>query len=408
MAKPKLLYLCHRIPYPPNKGDKIRSFNILKALSEQFDVYLGCFVDDPFDHQYESRLSQWCVQYKCVRQNKTTCKIKGLTSFFTNKPITLPYYADPELQQWVDVTLEQQKIDQVFIFSSAMAQYVDGPHYNHLHRVIDFVDIDSDKWRQYAENKTGIMRFVYHREYTKLAQYEHHYCHQFAASLFVSADEAAMFQRLMPSQLHSKIHPLLNGVDTDFFDPKAPLQPAEFPLQSPYLVFTGAMDYWANVDAVVWFVQHVWPFIKAKQPQLQLYIVGGNPTADVLALAANDIHVTGRVHDVRPYIAHANAVVAPLRIARGIQNKVLEAMAMDKPIIATSMAIEGINAPSSACLRIADSGSEFAEHCHDIVAASALAIDNRAWVIEHFTWQATLQPLAGFLATPIADELTCS
>lgn len=408
MAKPKLLYLCHRIPYPPNKGDKIRSFNILKALAEQFDVYLGCFVDDPFDHQYESRLSQWCVDYKCVRQNKTTSKLKGLTSFLTNTPITLPYYADAQLQHWVDDTIERHQIEQVFIFSSAMAQYVDGDHYKTLHRVIDFVDIDSDKWRQYAENKTGIMRFIYHREYKQLARFEQHYCRHFAASLFVSSDEAAMFQRLMPSQLHPKIHPLLNGVDTEFFNPTATLQAAEIPLQAPYLVFTGAMDYWANVDAVVWFVQHVWPLLKAKQPKLQFYIVGGNPSAEVLALATSDIHVTGRVHDVRPYIANASAVVAPLRIARGIQNKVLEAMAMDKPIIATSMAIEGINAPSSACLRIADNADDFAAHCHDLIQAPSHDMDNRAWVLRHFTWQATLKPLADFLPTSTAEDTLCN
>jgi len=408
MAKPKLLYLCHRIPYPPNKGDKIRSFNILKALAEKFDVYLGCFVDDPFDHQYESRLSQWCVDYKCVAQNKTTSKFKGLTSFLTNKPITLPYYANAKLQHWVDDTIERHQIEQVFIFSSAMAQYVDGDQYKSLHRVIDFVDIDSDKWRQYAENKSGIMRFVYHREYKQLARFEQHYCEHFAASLFVSSDEAALFQRLMPSTLQQKIHPLLNGVDTDFFNPNTTLQAAEILLQAPYLVFTGAMDYWANVDAVVWFVQHVWPLLTAKQPKLQFYIVGGNPSAEVMALASKDIHITGRVHDVRPYIANAAAVVAPLRIARGIQNKVLEAMAMDKPIIATSMAIEGINAPSSPCLRIADTADDFAAHCHDVMQATALDIDNRAWVLLHFTWQATLEPLADFIPTSTADATLCN
>lgn len=403
MAKPKLLYLCHRIPYPPNKGDKIRSFNILKALADHYEIFLGCFIDDPFDYQYETQLANWCSEYYCRPQHKIVAKLKGLTSFITGKPITLPYYYDRELQHWVDQTIRQQKIDTVFLYSSAMAQYVDGKMYAHLHRVLDFVDIDSDKWRQYAEKNQGIMRYVYQREFKLLAAKEQYYCKTFDYSLFVSDDEANLFRQQTPAISRPKVKALLNGVDTVFFDPDfashatengrqtAPVEPQ---CHTPYLVFTGAMDYWANVDAVCWFVREVWPVLKQQRPELYFYIVGGNPSAEVVALTQQpDVVVTGRVHDIRPYIANAEVVVAPLRIARGIQNKVLEAMAMNKPIVATGMAMEGINAPNGPFLQQSDDAIEFANYCLALLAAQDSQNPNRQWVIEHFTWPATLAPL---------------
>ncbi len=396
MAKPKILYLCHRIPYPPNKGDKIRSFNVLKALAEYFEVYLGCFVDDEYDWQYQDRLTSWCSEYKCLPQHKTLAKLKGLTSFLTGKSITEPYYFDARMQLWVDETIKKHQITKVFIFSSAMAQYVDQAKYSHLHRVIDFVDVDSDKWRQYAQSHQGLMKWVYQREHHKLQQAEQKYCERFNHSVFVSPDEAALFRSLMPSACSEKITHLLNGVDVDFFAPEqaATVTATEVPLNRRYLVFTGAMDYWANVDAVRWFADEVWPALVATQPDLHFIIAGGNPTAEVKALALkHNIVVTGRVKDVRPYIQHALFVVAPLRIARGIQNKVLEAMSLNKAVVATDMAMEGINAPQSPWLRQTDSAETFIAYCMDLLQNPVDDIGARQWVIENFTWQATLAPL---------------
>ncbi len=397
MAKPKVLFLCHRIPYPPNKGDKIRSFNLLKALSRDYEVFLGCFIDDAFDYQYEEKLADWCVEYNCRPLHKTTATFKALRGFINQKPLTLPYYHDSDLQDWVDDTIKQQKISTVVLFSAAMAQYVDGKAYAHLHRVLDLVDVDSDKWRQYAEKKQGVMRYVYRYEAKQLQKMEQHYCQAFSATLLVSEDEAKLFQRLMPATLTPKIHAVCNGVDVDYFDPARNLAPSESQA-TKNIVFTGAMDYWANVDAVCWFVQHVWPIIHERQPDTEFFIVGGNPTADVQALTAvAGVHVTGRVDDIRPYIAAAAVVVAPLRIARGIQNKVLEAMAMDKAIVATSMAMEGINAPAMPYLRQADDAIPFADACLELLNREQLATvdgQHRTWIIQHFTWQATLAQFA--------------
>lgn len=397
MAKPKILYLCHRIPYPPNKGDKIRSFNLLKELAKTHDVYLGCFVDDPYDLQYVDKLSEFCVEYCSPALPKLWAKLKGLSSFLTGKPITLPYYHNQQLDRWVARILAEHQIETVFVFSSSMAQYVDRPQHQSLCRVIDFVDIDSDKWRQYANKQQGVMRWIFQREYRLLQRYEQRYCEQFDHSLFVSPDEAMMFKTLMPAVLAPKIAALLNGVDVDFFNPNALMANAEVTLNDDYIVFTGAMDYWANADAVIWFCDHVWPLIKAAKPSLQFMIVGGNPDPKVVALAERaGVIVTGRVHDVRPYIQHAKVVVAPLQIARGIQNKVLEAMSLNKPIVATAMAMEGINAPISLCLAQTDDPTEFAQHVLAMLS-SPPSVTSRDWVIRHFTWQATLSQLPRLL-----------
>ena len=398
MSKEPLLFLCHRIPYPPNKGDKIRSFNILKMLNERFDVYVGCFIDDPYDKRYQSTLEEYCVSANVINQNKQLAKLKGLTSLLTGKPITLPYYFDSKMQQWVDKIVAQYGITKAFVYSSSMAQYCQGKAYLDMLRVIDFVDVDSDKWRQYALKKQGISRWIYQREHRLLSAVENQICQQFDHSLFVSPDEAALFAQTQHTDNAVKVHGILNGVDVDYFHPMQKFATESLVPSVPFISFTGAMDYWANIDAVMWFAEKVWPQIIAQCPEAKFVIAGGNPSSEVKSLAKKKgIIVTGRVNDMRPFIAQAACVVAPLQIARGIQNKVLEAMALDKPVVCTSMAMEGINAPSSTHVHIEDNAQHTAQLCIDYLHKPiSEPVGNRAWVLTHFTWQQTLLPLAAF------------
>lgn len=400
-AKEPLLFLCHRIPFPPNKGDKIRSFNILKKLSEHYEVHLGCFIDDAFDKQYTTSLNKYCASVFHLDQHKTLSKIKGLTGFLTNKPITLPYYYDKRMQHWVNKTCAEQKISKVFVYSSSMAQYIQADKYQHLERVIDFVDVDSDKWRQYAEKKTGIAKWFFNREYRLLAKEEQQICQQFTYSLFVSPDEASLFEDLQPKDQAEKIHGLLNGVDVDFFNPDNNFSQEDLVPSTPFISFTGAMDYWANIDAVMWFVDEVWPIILSHQPDAVFCIVGGNPSNEVKDLAKKhrNIVVTGRVHDVRPFITQAHCVVAPLQIARGIQNKVLEAMSLNKPIVVTTMAMEGINAEQGEGVIITDDKNTYADSCLSLLSTPSKPIKNREWVLAHFTWRQTLTPLLDYFSS---------
>lgn len=394
MSKEPMLFVCHRIPFPPNKGDKIRSFNMLKALSEKFDIYLASFVDDPYDWQFADKLNAFCQDKLLLGQNKSVSKLKGTSAFLTGKAISLPYYYNGKMQRWIDDILTTHKINNVFVYSSVMAQFFSPQQLSSLKVVVDFVDVDSDKWRQYAAGKTGLEKWIYSREHIKLAEFENYVAHHVKSSLFVSPQEAELFKQQLPVELRSKVSGILNGVDTTFFNPG--FESDESFNESVDVVFTGAMDYWANIDAVVWFSKYVWPLIIAKQPGSTFYIVGGNPSEEVKALHNNNgIKVTGRVKDVRPYIQASKVAVAPLQIARGIQNKVLEAMSMEKAVVATSMAIEGIETDTKNVV-VTDDPHDFAEQVLGLCGDSIRAEDNRKWILENLQWQSTLELLPDF------------
>lgn len=391
MQKEPLLFLCHRIPFPPNKGDKIRSYNILKVLAKDYDIHLACFVDDPFDWQYTAHLESLCESSLFVKQNKLLSKVKGLKAFISNSAISLPYYFSRKMHKWVNAKVQQHNIARVFVYSSVMAQYIDLEKTSGLTTIVDFVDVDSDKWRQYSESKTGIAKWVYQREFDKLAAFETKIALQAKHSLFVSPQEAELFKQQIPDSVGNSVHGILNGVDTQFFDPKN--NNIEALDEQIDVVFTGAMDYWANVDAVLWFSKEIWPMIRKIHPEASFFIVGGGPGSTVMALNGNQgITVTGRVKDVRPYILQSKVIVAPMQIARGIQNKVLEGMAMAKPVIATTMAIEGIEGRNEH-VRITNDPIVFSEYVASYMDKITNANESREWIMQHLQWHATLADL---------------
>ncbi|QUJ69308.1 TIGR03087 family PEP-CTERM/XrtA system glycosyltransferase (plasmid) [Photobacterium sp. GJ3] len=280
--KPAILYLCHRIPYPPNKGDKIASYHLLKYLSQHYDVYLGCFIDDPTDWQYCPTVDLLCRETCFVALHPTQAKFKSLRALLSGQPMTLPYYASSDMRKWIDRCLDRCRdshpIRKALVFSSSMAQYLMTASPD-LHKVMHFVDLDSEKWRQYAEKKSGLMHLIYQREYHTLARYEKQVCAAFDVSCFVTDTEKNAFTAQLPDSLHHKVRTLENGIDSQYFSPDASFsRETDYPLaQENYVVFTGAMDYWANVDAVCWFVQTVWPIVLQHHPDCRFYIVGSSP-----------------------------------------------------------------------------------------------------------------------------------
>ncbi len=382
----ELLYLVHRIPYPPNKGDKIRSYHLLQHLARRYKVHVGAFIDDSNDWQYAAALARLAGgEIKLLPLNSRLATVKSAAGFLTREPLTLLYYRDKKMQSWVDTLIARRPITRAVVYSSSMAQYV--MRHTQLHRVIDFVDIDSDKWRQYAQKKTWPMNWVYRRESRTLFAYEQAVTHAFAASAFVSDAEAALFKQLAPD-CADKVFDFSNGVDTDYFSPALSFA-SPYRAKEQVLVFTGAMDYWANVDAVTWFVKDIFPAVQRAHPAAAFYIVGTRPTPEVQALAQHKgVTVTGAVPDTRPYIAHAAMAVAPLRIARGIQNKVLEAMAMAKPTIVTAQALEGIDAQAGRDLLLASDSAAFSAHCIALLShpQPELGLAARERVVLGYSW----------------------
>jgi len=409
MKKLPLLFLCHRIPYPPNKGDKIRSFHLLHHLSQHFDIYLATFVDDPADWPWVGEVEKFCVDSLFLELNPTRARLRSLSGLATGKVLSLPYYRNAEMQAWICERTAEHNISHLLVFSAAMAQYVTDPALSFERRVIDFVDVDPDKWQQYALQKRWPMNWLYRREGELLLGFEREVARLFDAGLFVSSAEADMFRELAPASAH-KVGFYNNGVNTEYFDPDVAL-PNPYSESEQALVFTGAMDYWPNIDAVTWFAREVFPQLRAREPGLQFYIVGSSPANAVTQLAGlPGVSVTGRVEDVRPYLQHALAVVAPMRIARGVQNKVLEAMAMEKMVIVSGKGLEGIDACHCEHVLLADTAEQYVSCMQQILEGHhpEMGRQARCRISTHFSWDENLPEvvylLAGEQSPPLVVE----
>lgn len=405
---PDLLFLAHRIPYPPDKGDKIRAWNIFRHLAETHRMHLGCFVDDPADAQYIAELQSLCADLICIPLDRRVQHIKTLLRLRRGQPLSLGYFHDRRLQRWVDAKLASGVIDGVYVFSSAMAGYV--MHANGVRRILDMVDVDSEKWTAYAETARFPARAVWAREGRTLLAFERRAAAHFDHSLFVSEHEWQRFVTLAPETLH-RTSWVSNGVDLEYFSPAHRFEPP-FERHGADLVFTGRMDYWPNVDAVQWFAREVLPVLRKHAPAARLWIVGAEPSSEVRALASlPGVAVTGRVPDTRPWLAAAAVVVAPLRIARGIQNKLLEAMAMAKTVVATPEAFEGVQAVPGRDILLASGVDETVRR---IVAVfdgqhKGMGAAARQAVEAAHQWSVTLRPIDALLESAVSvDNLTGS
>ena len=392
-----LLLLCHRIPYPPNKGDKIRAWHLLKFLAQRYRIYLGAFVDDEEDWVYAPVLNQVCEATCFIPLKPSGARLRSLEGLLRGCALSLPYYRSKKLKHWVSSVCEQQAIRRRVVFSSAMGQFLSHPVAG-ARTVVDFVDVDSDKWRQYAAERRGLSAWVYGREARLLEQYERTLAGQADASLFVSSAEAEFFRGVVGHQA-SSVGFYSNGVDAAYFDPAA-VDGGEHGGNAPELVFTGAMDYWPNVDAVCWFAEEVLPVLRKSWPELRFTIVGGKPSPAVLHLRTlPGVEVTGRVPDVRPYLARCTAAVAPMRVARGIQNKVLEAMAMGRPVLTSAMGLEGIGAENERSVLIANEAEEYVSHMDNLMKGlhGQLGTRARQLVLDEFSWDRCLAPVVQIL-----------
>jgi sugar transferase (PEP-CTERM/EpsH1 system associated) len=390
VAKPELLFLTQRIPYPPIKGEKIRPLQILRHLTKRYVVHLGCLIDDPDDWRHVPVIRELCGETYLAKLNPRVAKLACLRGLLAGEPLSKVYFQDRGLAGWVNTLLAERRPARAIVCSSAMAQYLLGSPHLPVRTVMDFADVDADKWRQYAQTRSGPMRWIYARESRTLLAYDRRVGAAVSSSTFVSRAEAELFRGLAP-ELADKIHYVNSGVDAAYF---SPLHSFARPFAGEALVFTGTMSYWPNIDAVTWFVGEILPLIRRRLPNLQFYIVGSSPSAEVARLAAKPgIVVTGRVADVRPYVAHAAAAVVPLRIANGVQNKVIEAMAMAKPVIATPRGLAGVDLDREREVVVGDGTAGFAEAVLATLARSdlpALGARARARVLSAYNWERNL------------------
>jgi polysaccharide biosynthesis protein PslH len=396
-----VLFLAHRIPYPPDKGDKIRAYNVLRHLAERYRVHLATFIDAPEDVVYIPELEKICATIVWQKLSARRARLRSFAGLLNGAPLTQFYFSDRRLRAAVEQLIATHQPGLIYVFSSAMAPYV--PDRQGARVILDMVDVDSEKWRQYAETGSGPARAIYRREGRTLLALERQAAARADAVLLVSRAEVELFTSLAP-EAASRTHCVGNGVDIAYFDPSGAFAD---PLDTrPALVFTGAMNYRPNVEAMGWFVEHVMPRLRRRAIPPCLWIVGSNPSRAVLALAGPDIRVTGRVPDVRPYLRYAQVAVAPLQIGRGIQNKVLEAMAMSIPVVATPQAREGIDACTDGELLIATTPPDFAAAIGCVLDGDAgpIGARARARVARDYGWGAALASLDrlldGFEAAP--------
>ncbi|HTK78902.1 MAG TPA: TIGR03087 family PEP-CTERM/XrtA system glycosyltransferase [Rhizomicrobium sp.] len=394
----ELLFLAHRIPYPPDKGDKIRSFHILQYLSQLFEIRLGCFSDQGLELQHIEHLRTFCKEVFCLSIGTAQRALRTACAFATHASISESSYRDSRMAAWVDDKIASGSIRDAFVFCSAMFPYVEK-HMNDVKAVVDIVDVDSQKWGDYARSANWPLSAIYRREQRKVFALEERAANTSDCCLFVSDAEAALFRGLSPENT-GPIRHLDNGVDLDHFDPSVEFSDP-FPADALPIVFTGMMDYRPNVDAVAWFARDVMPSVRERHKTAEFWIVGKNPVARVRQLRnLPGVRVAGAVADVRPFLARARCVVAPLRLARGVQNKVLEAMAMAKPVVLSPAALEGLTAIPRQDVLVATTAADLAGCVSEVLIGAwpNLGAAARARVEADYLWSTNLRALNDLFA----------
>jgi len=398
-----ILFISHRVPFPPNKGEKIRTFHQLKHLRELgHHIHLFSPYEDKTELAHFNELREtWCTSVEATPLKPKAMRL--LTGLVKGQSMSVANFYDKTLQQKFDQFLSGNTVDAIICSASSVAEYIFKstalPTLDIKPLLImDFMDVDSDKWGQYQQSSSFPMSMVYAREQRLLAEYEKQIVKQFDASYLIAQAEVTLFnQKVMQSD---KVHVMGNGLDTSVFYPPKIKQPNA----APVFLFTGVMDYKPNEDAVIWFVNTCWPSIITQHPNARFIIAGMNPSADITQLANNNsIEVTGFVDDILPYYHQADIFVAPFRLARGVQNKVLQAFACALPVISTPMGAEGILCQADQDILIASTPNEFIAQANQLIAQPKLAesIGQSALHIikQHYSWPSQLQPLVNLLGS---------
>jgi sugar transferase (PEP-CTERM/EpsH1 system associated) len=394
----RILMLAHKLPYPPRTGDKVRAYHVARHLARDHQLTLACLVDEPDADGSLTALRQQIPDVEHATITRRRKRLQALLCLARGGSATMAYFDSPALRLRVDARLHEDRFDLIYASSSSMAQYVTRPR--RIPFLMDFLDVDSDKWLQYGARRAFPGSWIYRLEGQRLHQHELAIARQADRCIVTTRQEEALLHSFAPWAPTSVVP---NGVDLDYF------RPAAAPTTAPRIVFTGAMDYFPNVDAVVSFSRHILPRIREEVPDAQFSIVGKTPASAVRRLAATPgVRVSGTVPDVRPFLQQAAVAVAPLRIARGVQNKVLEAMAMGLPVVGTRKSHEGIEARPGRDLLVEDDPGKFADlvvHLlRDAGLRAAVGRAARQFVEAHHSWTASMARLDRLLAEVIRPD----
>jgi len=380
-----ILFLSQRVPYPPNRGDKITTWRLIERMGRSHRVRIAAFAHDAGDRKAAEELRGKGFE---VAVFPPTPRWRALPLLLGSTPLTLGVYGSRALRAEVDGCIGG--MDLAYAYSSSMGAFFLR---HSLPRVMHFAELDSDKWRQYADKTRFPLTWVYRREWRTLRAFESELAHAVRENVFCTPLEQRVFEAAIPG-VPSLV--MRNGVDLAHYRPSA--EPAEPGL----LVFVGVMDYYPNVEGIAWFSRAILPEVQRRVPGTRLAIVGAHPTAEVRALARlPGVEVTGFVDDPRTHLSRAAVSVAPLRIARGIQNKVLEAMAMGLPVVGTRSATQGVEGLPERDYLVAESAEEQAAAICGLLREPERARDlgrrARAFVEANYDWETCLRPLDSIL-----------
>ena len=392
----RIFYVCQRVPYPPDRGDKIITYNEIRHLARRHEVHVFCLADGEEDLANVAGLADCAAGVTAIRVAPWQSRLRALRALGGDTPLSVAMLCEPRLAAAVRRATEVLRPDLFFVFSSNVAQYAEA--YADLPRLMHFVDLDSMKWCAYAERSVPPLAWLYALEARRLLAYERRIAQAFRHAMVCTQTEAEDFRRLIPGVAVSV---LPNGVDLDYF------RTSGAPKQSGAMVFTGVMNYRPNVDAVCWFCETMLPLVRRAVPGATLTICGSRPARAVRQLARlPGVTVTGRVPDVRPYLDRAEVFVAPLRLARGIQNKLLEAMAMGLPVVSSTVAWRATQIPAGDGIVPADGAEAFAASVlrllQDGTHRAAMAACARRAVEERYAWPDKLAALDRVIATALA------
>ncbi|ANU08133.1 TIGR03087 family PEP-CTERM/XrtA system glycosyltransferase [Paraurantiacibacter namhicola] len=396
----EILFLAHRMPFPPDRGDKIRSFHVLKALTRLAPVHVGTFAESADEMGYAADLARFTASQKVIRRQKPLVAA-GIEALIHLEPVSVAAFRHAELSAWVEGMLAKGDIDTIYVFSGQMGQYIPASFKGRV--IVDLVDVDSAKFEAYGKEKSGPVSWIEGREGRLLAREEERLAHRADMTLLVSKQEAKLLRDRMKKPDGATVEAMPNGIDSNAYSAERIAREAAMRTgRGPHLIFTGQMDYAPNVAAVKRVANRILPLIREEFPDAQFHVVGRAPTAELRALdGKGGMRVWGGVPEVKPYLAGANLALVPLEIARGVQNKVLEAMAMELPVVLTSGAATGIDAEDGVEFAVADDDTQLAERAIDLlkdrVAARTMGEAARRFVVDTMSWEASLSRLPAML-----------